>query len=279
MSSENEIHVLLVEDSEEHVLLSRILLKQFGQPIILHVAQTIIEGEKLARQLLTVDLGLTVVIISDLHLPFEGYEQGIDGTYLLNLLADEIRDNKLAQCILIALSSDMTPQRVALGSHATGEHWQKPLNKNHLERLRVLLDDGPLWVLPNTAASSHSPLVRDVMSVARKMWFSLHPDQSIQVGKSILGILTNAISLSAAEYTEGILLVRQYGGRPVLIRFLRNHALNARLSGPERSFFYDLLDGISQSTAIKRSQLTRRRSRSVLNTLYKHIGTLVLGDK
>jgi hypothetical protein len=274
---DDTIHILLIEDREEHILQSRVLLHRFPRPIKIYIARTIIEGEKIARYLLDIKHGLTVVIMSDIHLPLASYSAGIDGTYLLNLLADDIRADRLAQGILIAVSSEMTPERFALGSHATAELWHKPLNQTHLARLSDLLNQGPPWVLPRDPQSAgQESIIRDVMAMARHMWLNLRPDEATQAGKSILGILTKAITLSPDEYKDGLILVNQYGGAGVLRGFLRRHPQNEQLSAQEQRFLIDLLDGVPQSTALDRAHLTRRKSKAVLNTLYRHISTLVL---
>jgi CheY-like chemotaxis protein len=274
---DDSVHILLIEDREEHILQARVLLHRLPRPVKIYIARTIIEGEKLARHLLDLKHGLTVVILSDIHLPLASYSAGIDGTYLLNLLADDIRGNRLAQGILIAVSSEMTPERFALGSHATAELWHKPLNHTHLARLSDLLGQGPPWVLPREPQSAgQESIIRDVMAMARHMWLNLRPDAAAQTGKSILGILTKAITLSPDEYKDGLILVNQYGGANVLRAFLRRHPQNEQLSAQERRFLIDLLDGLPQSTALTRAQLTRRKSKLVLNTLYRHISTLVL---
>lgn len=276
------VHIVCVEDRADHLLQARVVLHRLGAPVKLYAALTIIEGEALARRLLDPRQALTVAVISDMYLPFGPGDDGLDGTYLLNLLADEMRAGRLAQGILIGLSSELTPERLALGRQATAELWAKPLTDAHLERLRALLAQGPPWVAgaaPDGERAAGAAFVRDAMSLARRLWLRLHPDEARRQGKAILGILSRAIELSADEYREGLLLVEQQGGASELRAFLRAHPGNDRLASQDRRFFLDLLDGESQAAAGKRALLTRRGGQAALARVYEHISTLVLSKK
>jgi hypothetical protein len=275
------VHILYIEDRDEHILQARLLFHRITAfPIKFYSARTIITGEQIARSLLAPNQQLRVVILSDLHLPFDAYEDGVDGTYLLNLLADEIRAQTLAQALLIGISADLTPERSVFGSHATAELWQKPLSMQHVNDLQRLIAHGPPWVMPLAPhLQSQHYRVRDVMAIASRLWLRLRPEAARTTGKAILGILTRAITLSPEEYREGVLMVNQHGGPEAVRWFLRRHPHNAQLAPHERLFFIALLDGASQGVALRRATLTRRTSKPVLLKLYEHISTLVLTKK
>ncbi|HEY1015190.1 MAG TPA: response regulator [Herpetosiphonaceae bacterium] len=273
--------VLYVEDREDHVLRARYLLERIqGYAVSFHTARTVVDGERKARLLLDPqrsDPAPTAIMV-DMHLPIGAFQQGVDGSVLLNALAHDMQRGRVAPGILIGVSAEMTPSRAAFSLQATDHVWHKPLSPAHMERLAALVEQGPPWApaaaAPPPALAAVAPMYQTVMDLARQLTIHNDPATVRFDGRAVIGALTGTLRLEADAYRRGVQLVALLGGSEAA-----RAALRAGLPYlPPRSqlALRALLDGCTQTELIQRLALTRRTITPVLDDLYHHVGALVL---
>lgn len=108
--SQSRPTVLLIEDDPDHALAARIILEAAGCQVML--AASLLDGETIAMQLLSPggSPAPPVGIVSDIKLQ-DPILRRMEGSLLLSLLTARMLQRQIRSAPLIAISSDLTPQR------------------------------------------------------------------------------------------------------------------------------------------------------------------------
>ncbi len=267
---------LVVEDTPVHGTLAEMTLGEVGFHVVW--VRTLLEGWRWASDRLDAQLPASPsLILLDMKLPDPDHPR-LEGAVLATWLSDEMQAGRLHPAHIIAISSELTPQRewsaLAAGCSLV---LAKPLTPLKAQLLRDLFAEPPPPPSPEVAVQAFRQGQRDVLDLivrasqtAVRLW-------SAGEVRVLVGTLTAAVHLLPSDRDLGTALIAELGGVTALR--LRLRTLLPRLSAEQSRLLTLLLQDVTQQQIAGRFGMGRRALERQIELLFGEIAVLLSSTK
>ena len=263
---------LVVEDTPVHGTLAEMTLSEVGFHVVW--VRTLLDGWRWATERLDCDLPTSPsLILLDLKLPDPDHPR-LEGSVLATWLSDEMQAGRLHKSHIVAISSELNPQRewsaLAAGCSLV---LAKPLTPLKAQLLWAMLAEPLPQPSAEVAVQAFRQGQRDVLDLILRASQATARLWSVGEVRALVGTLTASVHLPPAEREHGAALVAEIGGMTALR--LRLRTLLARLSAEQARLLTLLLQNVTQQQIAGRFGVGRRALERQIELLFEELAVLL----